>query len=34
VLACAAKENNDSVKKCTEYEVYGASPRSRPKKTW
>jgi len=34
VWACAAKEDNDWVKKCMEYEVEGARPRSRPKKTW
>jgi len=28
------KENNDWVKKCMEYEVEGAWPRGRPKKTW
>jgi len=28
------KENNDLVKKCMEYEVEGARPRGRPKKTW
>ena len=28
------KEDNDWVKKCMEYEVEGARPRSRPKKTW
>jgi len=28
------KEDNDWVKKCTEYEVEGARPRGRPKKTW
>jgi len=28
------KEDNDSVKKCVEYEVEGARPRGRPKKTW
>jgi len=30
------KEDNDWVKKCTEYEVEGATtrPRGRPKKTW
>jgi len=28
------KENNDWVKKCMEYEVEGARPRGRPKKTW
>jgi len=28
------KEDNDWVKKCIEYEVEGARPRSRPKKTW
>jgi len=27
------KEHNDWVKKCTEYEVEGARPRGRPKKT-
>jgi len=28
------KEYNDWVKKCMEYEVEGARPGSRPKKTW
>jgi len=28
------KEDNDWVKKCLEYEVEGARPRGRPKKTW
>jgi len=28
------KEDNDWVKKCMEYEVKGARPRGRPKKTW
>jgi len=28
------KEDNDLVKKCMEYEVEGARPRGRPKKTW
>jgi len=28
------KEDNDWVKKCMEYQVEGARPRSRPKKTW
>ena len=28
------KEDNDWVKKCMEYEVEGARPRSRPKKIW
>jgi len=28
------KEDNDWVKKCVEYEVKGARPRGRPKKTW
>ena len=28
------KEDNDWVKKCMEYEVEGARPRSRPTKTW
>jgi len=27
-------EDNDSLKKCMEYEVEGARPRRRPKKTW
>ena len=31
---CCEKEDNDWVKKCMEYEVDGARPRSRPKKTW
>ena len=34
VWAYAAKENNDWVKKCMEYEVVGDRPRCRPKKTW
>ena len=28
------KEDNDCVKKCMEYELEGARPRGRPKKTW
>jgi len=28
------KEDNDWMKKCVEYEVGGARPRGRPKKTW
>jgi len=28
------KEDNEWVKKCMEYEVEGARPRGRPKKTW
>jgi len=28
------KEDNDWVKKCIEYEVDGAEPKGRPKKTW
>jgi len=28
------KEDNDWVKKCMEYELEGARPRGRPKKTW
>jgi len=28
------KDDNDRVKKCMEYEVEGAWPRGRPKKTW
>ena len=27
-------KDNDSVKKCIEYEVEGARPRGKPKKTW
>jgi len=34
VWACAAKKNSDRVKKCMEYEVDGARPKGRPKKTW
>jgi len=34
VWACVAKEDNDWVKKCMEYELKGARPRGRPKKTW
>jgi len=28
------REDNEWVKKCTQYEVEGARPRGRPKKTW
>ena len=28
------KEDSDWVKECMEYEVEGARPRGRPKKTW
>jgi len=28
------KEDNDWVKKCMGYEVEGARPKNRPKKTW
>jgi len=28
------RKDNDLVKKCMEYEVEGARPRGRPKKTW
>jgi len=34
VWACTAKKDNDWMKKCMEYEVEGARPRDRPKKTW
>jgi len=34
VWACLRKEDNDWVKKCMEYEVEGARPKGRPKKTW
>jgi len=34
VWGCAAKEDNDWVKKCMGYEVEGARPSGRPKKTW
>ena len=34
VWACVAKEDSDWVKKCMEYELKGARPRGRPKKTW
>ena len=34
VWACAAKNDNDWVKKCMEYEVKGSRPRGRPKRTW
>jgi len=34
VWAGNVKEDNDWVKKCTEYENEGARPRCRPKKTW
>jgi len=33
-LRVLRKEDNDWVKKCMEYEVEGARPRGRPKKTW
>jgi len=32
VWACAAKEDDDWVKKCIEYEVEGPRPRGRPKR--
>jgi len=32
-MACAAKKDKDWVKKCMEYEVEGARPRGRPKRT-
>jgi len=28
------KDESDCLKKCTDYEVKGARPRGRPKKTW
>jgi len=28
------KEDSDWIKKCIEYEVQGARPRGRPKRTW
>ena len=31
---CCEKKTNDWTKKCMEYEVEGARPRGRPKKTW
>jgi len=31
---CCKKEDNDWVKKCMEYEVEGARPRGRSKRTW
>jgi len=34
IWAFAAKEDDDWVKKCMEYEVEGPRPRGRPKKTW
>jgi len=34
VGVCLEKKINDWVKKCMEYEVEGARPRGRPKKTW
>jgi len=34
VWACAAKRIHDLVKKCMEYEVEGARPKGRQKKTW
>jgi len=34
VWACAAKTDNDWVKKSIEYEVEGTRPRGRAKKTW
>jgi len=33
-LQVLRKEDNDWVKKCMVYEVHGAIPRGRPKKTW
>jgi len=30
----SSAQDNDWVKKCMEYEVEGARPRGRPKKTW
>jgi len=33
VWACAAKEDDDWVKKCIAYEVEGPGPRGRPKRT-
>jgi len=32
--ACAAKKDDDWVKKYKEYEVDGPRPRGRPKRTW
>jgi len=34
VWACAAKDDDDWVKKCMEYKVEGSRPRGRPKRTW
>jgi len=34
VWACAVKRRQSWVKKCMEFEVKGARPRGRPKKTW
>jgi len=31
---CCEMKTRDWVKKCMEYEVHGARPRDRPKKTW
>jgi len=33
-MGMCCKKKTDLVKKCTEYEVQGARPRGRPKKTW
>jgi len=33
-MGMSCEEDNDWVKKCTEYEVEGARPRGRPKITW
>ena len=34
VWTCVAKDDNDWVKNCIEYEVVGTRPRDRPKRTW
>jgi len=34
ISSCAAKKKTDWVKKCMEYEVAGAMPKGRQKKTW
>jgi len=33
-MGMCCKKKSDWVKKCLEYEVEGARPRGRPKKTW
>ena len=34
VWTCVAKDDNDWVKKCMEYEVVGSRLSGRPKRTW